>query len=235
MDRWCLTVLAVVWVPLSGCDAYDLGDESPIAIAVDPDNPTWDGGVRELVTAKCVNCHTASPSGFVPSHVPPVLHANGQDMTSEVFFTANIRSQALPANVYVRTYLDTDAPMPPNYATPMNAEESAALKRYLENLGLAPQQLCPDDAGLGLAYADVQSTLAESCATCHAQGAAGRVPLDTETVVRRWRYSSIVYTATGYMPFQSSTTEDVFLETTAGQQLMQWLCYGADLDPMPSL
>lgn len=107
---------------LLACSA-DLGSEGVIEVSVDATNPTWAGGIQELVERKCSSCHRPDKNQFVPADTPDTFDF----INDESFFTTN--------RITIQTRLnDTADPMPPEFATPLTSNEALALENYINSL-----------------------------------------------------------------------------------------------------
>ena len=123
--KWMAWVL--VLFALSCGDSYDLGDEQPDSFSVNTTAPTWANGIGAVVTAKCANCHTSSRTDFVPTNTTTSL----DNIANESFFSD--ASNAVRIETIRDRLLDgATRPMPPDFATPLTADELTALRLYID-------------------------------------------------------------------------------------------------------
>jgi len=108
---------------LASCSSEDLGDEKPIEVSIDITQPTWDGGIKELLEKKCDSCHGSYPSKFTPANASQ--HILNFSLDENLFKTRHLDS------VSARVFSDSTSPMPPNFATPLTANERLSLQNYI--------------------------------------------------------------------------------------------------------
>ena len=225
-------LLIVFIIFFQACAAQDLGDATPIEVEIaSASNPTWDGGIGELMQKKCANCHIATEqrSKFVPSDVPEGFVSI--DTIGEEDFFAILNSPAKTGRVYtvfLRTFHDAEDPMPPDFSTPLSTNEKTAFANYLQNLGVDYDEICPTTQS-ELTYEDVKSVIDANCATsgCHPASGAN-YPLVNFAQNKFHRFKSLGYLAAYYMPLNSTVQE--FVDSEDGLQLREWLCAGEDLE-----
>jgi mono/diheme cytochrome c family protein len=151
---------------LSACSAYDLGSAKQVEYAVsetDLANPPWEEVVSVIVEKKCATCHTTSTPWYKPKNVPSMPNT-----TTPVFGLDYMGSKDFykPENnllTLIKKCIETEAsrcgkeniPMPPNYATPLNTQERAALVKFVSTLIPAAQP------------GDLSQTFINNCSGCH--------------------------------------------------------------------
>lgn len=135
---------------LSCSKSYDLGGEAQLEIPVDANNPTWENGIRDLVSAKCTTCHTNSRGPFVPPGTPAYLNQIG----SKAWF------DSLYGIEKFRIINSPGSQMPPQFATQLTSNESLALSNYFASLVANPTAR---QARFNTFY----NFISTRCASCH--------------------------------------------------------------------
>jgi hypothetical protein len=119
----------IIFLALSvtSCSAYDLGSETAPEIAVDADNPTWDGGVANIIDERCASCHSNLGANFVPANTPESY----EQMDQKSFYDDKDNLDKI-RNIRFRM-LSTEDPMPPNFASPLYENELNALEKFFSD------------------------------------------------------------------------------------------------------
>lgn len=206
---------------LTNCSSYDLGKEKHKSVAVNEAAPNWEDDIAPLIEMKCANCHSPLKGGSVPKNTPS--HATLDRLDERENF------RTLASSIYTRVFESERNPMPPRFATPLSVAEKAALKKYLELLGVFT---CPTSTNL--TYQDLAPVIGNSCATagCHVSGGS-RTDLSTLANIRNARSQvltklQIPAGTAGAMP-PASSNGAAFYESAERVRFMQWLCAGRDL------
>lgn len=220
---YCVLYLTSI-IYLTSCEAYDLGDRDPISYQIDQANPTWAGGVGQLVAAKCANCHSSQRSKFVPSDTP----TGYDDIAHESFFSTTNTSRI--QTVYSRVFESPTRPMPPNFATPLTESEKSALRTFLNARITTLSSLCGTSGSSSLNFTTASTYLTNACAACHNSAAPTRTQYSTLEQVKSNRLAAATRlketSASRVMP-QSNLN---YKNTTEGVALINWLCFGSDLN-----
>jgi cytochrome c5 len=179
---------------VTSCSSYDLGSKAPIAVTVDTASPTWENGIENLVAKKCDNCHAKSTSKFVPGEI-----RDDKDRLAVGFSESEDRFLSYGSLSYNRVFNDPSDPMPPNYGTPLNDSEKAALKTYLEtkviNVSEDRNKIAADacvgvSGGGSLKFAsDAEPVYTSQCASCHST-ATGVGGLDLSSAAQ-WKSNKV--------------------------------------------
>lgn len=211
---------------LSACSSEDLGDQDPIAIRVDPSAPTWDGGVRKLLEAKCDNCHSTQASQFVPGDITgnAARYQWGLSLSSESFAPLALAS-------YGRLFERESDPMPPLYGTPLDANEKAALKKYIDDTAVA--EACASHSPNTLTWGvEVSSVFAARCAACHSSATGvGKLDLSTRENWKAHRVSvmNTLVTARTALVMPPGRPADFLELGKDGYTLLQYVCASAEM------
>lgn len=211
---------------LLACSAEDLGDQAPIAIRVDPSDPTWDGGVKKLLKAKCDNCHATKASRFVPGDVTDnaARYQWGLSLSPESF-------EPLALASYGRLFERESDPMPPPYGTPLNNDEKAALKKYVEDTAVA--EACAASSPNTLTWdGDVSAVYTERCAACHDSATGiGQLDLSARESWRAHRVSILntLVTSRTALIMPPGRPSDFLDLGKDGYALMQYVCASAEM------
>jgi len=215
----CLALLVIC-----GCEAYDLGDESAPAIAVDAANPTWDNGVQQILERRCDSCHAKGERPFAPANVAPYKWglSEGEDAFKTRYATASLAS-----------VLDAGDPMPPNYADPLSDDERAALVKYI-GIVKAGQDLyasCERRTTALTFVGDIKTITDANCANCHPGVPPGGHPssLLTAAEFKTNRLAAFEY-LTGKRDQPMPPGNAGFATSANGKKLVEWLCGSAELN-----
>ena len=182
---------------LASCGTYDFGAEAPTEIIVNVEKPNWNADIRPLMVVKCMNCH-ASPK---PKHAPPATPAIKFD--DEVLFRGSLSLSV------ARTVFETKT-MPKDFATPLFANESAALKNYLTTtLGITVREGTggkPASGGGGAGGVVWPSAYVTHCQGCHlADGTGSLGPPLVGYKKSESEFKSLVRNGKGTMPKKNAT------------------------------
>ncbi|MEN9826155.1 MAG: Cytochrome oxidase, cbb3-type, subunit [Pseudomonadota bacterium] len=155
---------------LSACTSYDYGSTGDFYYEVpDPENPLWNEGISELVEKKCATCHTSANPWYKPQNVPELANAQNPAfglnfISQEAFFDGLNSLLPLVKKCIESTCGKDNIPMPPNYATPLNASEKKALLAYI-----TPK--------LPVVASNLSDSFKSSCGGCHgSDGKSGYAP-----------------------------------------------------------
>ena len=186
---------------VASCGTYDFGGEAPTEILVNVEKPNWNADIRPLMVVKCMNCH-ASPK---PKHAPPLTPVLKFD--DEVLFR-----ESLSLSV-ARTVFETQT-MPKNFATPLSANERAALKKYLTTtLGITVREGTggkPATGGGGAGGVVWPSAYVTHCQGCHLADGSGDRSGGTGPKLIGYNkleseFKSLVRNGRGIMPKKNAT------------------------------
>jgi mono/diheme cytochrome c family protein len=142
---------------LAACGTFDFGDAPVDEVEVLATAPTFKSDIKPLMELKCMNCHTAAPSGFVPSDTTPLA------LDVEENF------KKLADRVRIRVFESPSDPMPPDFGTPLTTNELAALKKYIADLKAAATPA--PTVKPGETVVTLSAAYTSNCAVCH--GATG--------------------------------------------------------------
>jgi mono/diheme cytochrome c family protein len=168
----CLKLVSFTALFSSCGTSFDLGDSTPQSLNVNKENPEWEADIQYLMQLKCMNCHANPKPKFAPTNTPKIT------LDQFAFFQNQYAER-----VRARVFHSKSNPMPPDYATPMSADEKAALKVYLARiLGEDP---LPDDSDLpasttttpttGTTGASLSGSFVTNCAGCHGSKGQGGI------------------------------------------------------------
>ena len=206
----------MIW---QACSSYDLGKETAKFVITDLANPTWEaGGIKALLAEKCDNCHTSSPSKFVPDNVKNYRYDISKDETK---FIASYAGRTKS-----RVFESDSNPMPPHFATPLTVNEKAALKKYLEKvIVVAPVGACATTTSL--TFADVKTITDKDCASANCHVSGGFKPLTSAAEFKAIKENVLNRLNEQTMP--DGAKKATFKASADGVKVIEWLCAGADL------
>lgn len=142
---------------LTACGTFDFGEAPVDEVEVSTTAPNFAYDIKPLMELKCMNCHTSSPSDFVPADTPPIV------LDAEADF------KKLADRVRIRVFESPADPMPPDFGTPLTENETAALKKYLDDLKAAATPA--PTAKPGTTTVTLSAAYTSLCKSCHgAQG-----------------------------------------------------------------
>jgi mono/diheme cytochrome c family protein len=145
----------------AGCGSSDLGDETPIRVAVNAQAPEWSKDIKLVMELKCMNCHARPRPSHAPSDTPALALAEFETFVKQA------------SRVKARVFEDPLDPMPPDYGTPLSSEEKAALKKFVEQ---TLTENASTGAGTGSGALTLSAAFETHCASCHGdQGEGGAV------------------------------------------------------------
>jgi hypothetical protein len=115
---------------LISCHSSDLGSSEADRVALNLSLTGWESGAGEVIKQKCANCHTSARSSFVPSNTPTDL-----DGIENLDFFRGKAGKGIARMMKKR--IESDEPtriMPPNFATPLYADEKEVLFAFLKSV-----------------------------------------------------------------------------------------------------
>jgi hypothetical protein len=213
-------VTCVLAMTATNCgDSFDLGGKPVVEVAFTDDTLAWDHGIGDVFKLKCANCHTSltNRSRFVPANTPSTV--NG--LSNSSFFDDSTQA----GKVYDRMFATTDKPMPPNFATPLTETEKAKVKAWLETKTVAISTLCGSSGTSSLTFSDVSATISSDCGSSGCHDASSRPSLSSLSATKQYRRTMLSYLNDGIMPPSNAN----YKATTAGSALLNWLCFGSDI------
>ena len=215
-----------VWV---ACSSADLGSKPPLALQVDAANPTWGNGIQALLAAKCDSCHAKELTKFTPENARPYRY---EFSVSEAKFKASyltlVQNSVFKAKPQV---------MPPNYATPLSADELAALQKYIESALAAAPAAIPSSGPTSTTLTfltDIKAITDTSCARsgCHSTSGGSSIPLSSAA-----QFKTAMANATSSntplarinaqnMPLGNTTN---FSTSDNGKKVIEWLSASSEV------
>jgi cytochrome c553 len=191
--------------------SYDLGDTKLQSIKVNTENPEWEADIQYIMQVKCMNCH-ANPR---PKFAPTNTHKITLDQFS--FFESQYAER-----VRARVFHSKSNPMPPDYGTPLSADEKKALKVYLTRL-LGEDPLPEDSeipkntaASTGASGSALSGSFITNCAGCHGnKGQGGTGPKLQKTGLSESEFINVARNGKGAMisKFSASQISDDSLKS----------------------
>jgi len=180
--RPILCLLLIATILLWGCSSADsLGDEPAREVTVSG-SPTWDNGMRELISLKCAYCHTVPRPDIAPDEIIADLDLSVYDTrveNGEVIRGADAIGRWLADGILdhgldiyqylppvttptVPSYLLVARQMPLDYGTPVSDSEKGLFAAWSANGSPRNDSTQPDgNAELGAALYD------DYCSLCH--------------------------------------------------------------------
>jgi|GEM_PF-5569249 len=216
----------VVPMSLSGCTAYDLGDEKPAIIEVDTNNPTWEYDMVPVLSRRCDNCHSTEERPFAPADAKPFKV--GFATLGEATFKKKWAALSL-----ARVKDGATRPMPPNYADPLTTDERTALLTYLKKATATVAGATPAGCtatSTTLTFDGIKSFTSTACASCHVNTAprGGGVALETAAQFKTHRIAAIEY-LTGQRATVMPPGLPEFAQSDNGKKLIEWLCASSEV------
>ncbi len=207
------------------CSSEDLGDAEAITVAVDAENPQWSAGIQELLEKKCDNCHAKSPSAFVPGNV---LDNRPRFLWSLAESEAAFAPLALAS--FGRVSERPEEPMPPNFGTPLSANEKLALENFIKAGALA--DVCVSYPENTLTWAgSVSAVYSANCASCHASSSGvGGLDLSTAAKWKEHRVSIVntLVTDRSWLIMPPGKAENFTDAGQPGAEMLAYLCSSSE-------
>jgi mono/diheme cytochrome c family protein len=159
---------------LSGCQhATTPGNEAPDEVFI-VGTPTWSNGVAQLIGLKCAVCHQQPLPDIAPNNTPRDLDlrqfTSAGTLRGAQDTVAALQAKILRHDLVFQGGQSRFAQMPLDFATPLTANETAALETWAS-------PAAEPDVGGGTTPADGLILYAAYCQSCH--GVAGNGGLAT--------------------------------------------------------